>query len=232
MVPLQYRLQMQLHDYVENSTDILKILNPCRKWNIHNHPWMDVMVLTVGLHLSEETISKTKFSLLNHPSSLSLPESQSIQDFTSLARAIADLHGTLEKGLQISDVDKEIQTMCKYKVDIVTGTVGSAGTDADVYITLTGTQGRSNPMNLDTPFYDDFERGQTDTFEFGTPPLGEVVSVQIEIRSMLYREWFLDSVTVTDVAKDKSEKFPCYQWLTSDNPIVVLRSSKGMLAII
>ena len=225
--PVQYRLQIQLHDFVENGMDVQKILNPCRTWNQDLNPWTDVMLLTVVLSLTEETISQTVFSLNNHTESLHFPESNSSKDFASLSIAMADLHGSLSKSLLVSDIDDEISRMCKYSVSVVTGTVGSAGTDADVYVTLTGTQGRSRAINLDTPFYDDFESGQTDTFEIGTAPIGDIVSVQMEIRSMIPREWFLDLVTVTDSVSEKVHRFPCYRWLTSDDPVIVLRKSDG-----
>ena len=191
------------------------------------YPWTELMLLTVVLSLTEETISKTIFSLNNHPESLTLPDSNSSKDFASLAVATADLHGSLYKSLPTCDSDDDINKMCKYTVSVVTGNVGGAGTDADVFITLTGTQGRSRPINLDTPFYDDFEPGQTDSFEVGTAPIGDIVSVQMEIRSMLHREWFLDLVTVSDSGTEKVHQFPCYKWLTSEDPIVVLRKSDG-----
>ena len=225
--PVQYRLQIQLHDSVENRDDVQTILNPCRPWNTDMNPWTDLMLLTVVLSLTEETISQTVFSLHNHPESLNLPESNSSKDFASVAIATADLHGSLHKSLPTCDSDDDINRMCKCTVSVVTGNVGRAGTDADVFVTLTGTQGRSRSINLDTPFYDDFEPGQTDSFEIATAPIGDVVSVQMEIRSMLHREWFLDLVTVSDSVTGKVHRFPCYKWLTSDDPVVVLRKSDG-----
>ena len=225
--PVQYRLQIQLHDFVENGEDVQKLLNPCRLWGVDMNPWTDVMVLTVGLSLSEETISQTVYSLNNHPETLFLPESNSSKDFASLATAMADLHGSLQNSLIKSEIDDEINKVCKYTVSVVTGKVGGAGTDADVYITLTGSQGRSKPCNLDTPFYDDFEPGQTDTFEINTLPIGTIVNVQMEIRSLLHREWFLDFVSVEESSTGVVHRFPCYRWLTSDDPIVVLRKSDG-----
>ena len=204
-----------------------KLLNPCRLWNADMNPWCDVMVLTVGLSLTEETISQTVFSLNNHAETIFLPQSNSSKDFASLATAMADLHGSLHNSLIKSEIDDEINSICKYTVSVVTAKVMGAGTDADVYITLTGSQGRSKPNNLDTPFYDDFEPGQTDTFEIHTPPIGKIVSVQMEIRSMIHREWFLDFVSVEESSTGTVHRFPCYRWLTSDDPIVVLRKSDG-----
>ena len=92
----------------------------------------------------------------------------------------------------------------------------------------TGTKGRTNPINLDTAFHDDFEAGQTDVFEIEAVSVGEVVMVQMELRSVLPgRGWCLSYVSVTDVMAEKTVRCPCYQWLTSTQPSILLRRSEG-----
>lgn len=69
-----------------------------------------------------------------------------------------------------------------YKVIITTGNMDGAGTDADVYLTLYGTQGTLREIFLDDPNRNDFERGQTDEFLLSpqeVPDLGVINRVYL-----------------------------------------------------
>ena len=52
----------------------------------------------------------------------------------------------------------------KYDVSVLTGTKRYGGTDAHVYITLQGSEGKSEEVEINEGL-DHFERGQTDDFK-------------------------------------------------------------------
>lgn len=60
----------------------------------------------------------------------------------------------------------------KYEIVVVTGDVQGAGTNANVSITLYGTNGDSGKRELKQKFRDLFERKQTDKFEVEVLDLG------------------------------------------------------------
>jgi hypothetical protein len=77
-----------------------------------------------------------------------------------------------------------------YRITVVTGTPEGAGTDADVYITLYGSNGNSGERELDNGD-DNFENGNTDVF-------------------------ILDRIVVHNEATDQEWTFPCARWLARD----------------
>lgn len=68
--------------------------------------------------------------------------------------------------------------MNSYIVNVFTGNIRGAGTDADVSITLFGEQGDSGPMNLDND-RNNFEKGRKDTFTLECPHLGKLKKIRI-----------------------------------------------------
>lgn len=62
----------------------------------------------------------------------------------------------------------------KYEVIVITGDVMGAGTNANVFITLYGTNGDTGKRELKQKFRDLFERKQTDKFEIEALDLGKI----------------------------------------------------------
>ena len=73
----------------------------------------------------------------------------------------------------------EAEKLTKYIISVKTGSTKHGGTDADIFITITGSKGRSRPMELDNMFHDDFEAGQMDMFEVEGCPVGDILTVQV-----------------------------------------------------
>jgi len=63
-----------------------------------------------------------------------------------------------------------------YTVKVTTKDISGAGTDAEVYLFLSGSKGHAGYIALDTSS-NDFERGHTDTFTIHIPDLGEIKQV-------------------------------------------------------
>ena len=55
----------------------------------------------------------------------------------------------------------------EYSLDVYTGSVDNAGTDADVFITVYGKRGNSGTKLLDKSGQNDFERKRYDADKFG-----------------------------------------------------------------
>ena len=60
----------------------------------------------------------------------------------------------------------------KYEVIVRTGDVKSSGTNANVFITIFGTNGDTGKRSLQKRFCDLFERNQVDTFQLEALELG------------------------------------------------------------
>ncbi|XP_058032537.1 polyunsaturated fatty acid 5-lipoxygenase isoform X2 [Ahaetulla prasina] len=119
--------------------------------------------------------------------------------------------------------------MPSYLVTVATGNQWFAGTDDYIYLTLVGLAGTSERHLLDKPFYNDFERGATDTYEVTvTEDLGEIQLIKIEKRKYWFPDdWYLKYITVKTPVGDYLE-FPCYRWIT-DEKEVVFRDGRAKL---
>ncbi|ETE65054.1 Arachidonate 5-lipoxygenase, partial [Ophiophagus hannah] len=119
--------------------------------------------------------------------------------------------------------------MPSYLVTVATGNQWFAGTDDYIYLTLVGVAGTSERHLLDKPFYNDFERGATDTYEVTvTEDLGEIQLIKIEKRKYWFPDdWYLKYITVKTPVGDYLE-FPCYRWIT-DEKEVVFRDGRAKL---
>ena len=67
----------------------------------------------------------------------------------------------------------------KYDVTVVTGDMKGAGTDANVLLTIYGTNGDTGKRTITQRFRDLFERNQTDTFQLEALDLGKDTHVLI-----------------------------------------------------
>ena len=79
---VRYILQIQLHDY-ENDTDD-EAANSNRPWDEETHPWMDLAEVEIDKVLSYEDGNKIRFQLDQHPPSLPVPKAKSIYDYHSV----------------------------------------------------------------------------------------------------------------------------------------------------
>lgn len=67
---------------------------------------------------------------------------------------------------------------CMYRLNILTGSVRGAGTDANVYITIVGEKGRIDKKSLESSKAN-FERGRLDVFGVSTTDMGEIKYITI-----------------------------------------------------
>ncbi len=83
--------------------------------------------------------------------------------------------------------------------------------------------GKSPEIALSCNFNNDFERGQTDTFQ--CPPLGNMGDMNV-IEFWLsdhdtVSDWFLESVMVNDARKEKCFYFPVHRWIRPEKHYMI-----------
>ncbi|CAF2908011.1 unnamed protein product [Rotaria sp. Silwood2] len=104
----------------------------------------------------------------------------------------------------------------QYKITVYTGNKKSAGTDADVFITLYGNLGETSAIMLDNK-KKNFEAGQKDEFTIECPTVGELNKILIAHNNKgLASGWFLDRILIEDLNKYRIYEFPCNRWLAKD----------------
>ncbi|XP_044151324.1 oxygen-regulated protein 1 [Bufo gargarizans] len=102
-----------------------------------------------------------------------------------------------------------------YKIEVETGDLWNAGTEANVYIVLQGQYGDTGSRHLhksNKPT--SFAKGQTDTFYLEAVHLGDLRTVIVGHDGLESGNgWYLEKVIVHDEVKDKEYTFLCHRWL-------------------
>jgi hypothetical protein len=104
-----------------------------------------------------------------------------------------------------------------YRVVVKTGDIKDAGTDADVYLTLIGTNGTmSEPRLLDNE-QDNFERNKRDVFDIKMKDIGEIDHIVIGHNNEREKPgWFLETVEISREDLGKTWTFRGNRWLSRD----------------
>lgn len=101
-----------------------------------------------------------------------------------------------------------------YLLWIETGEQNLAGTDSDVFIQITGTQGQTDPIHLPEQDIFSFESGQTDKYVLQIPDLGDLKRCCIgHNNSEGDSGWYVKSVRLQHEDSGKSWTFTFDQWL-------------------
>ncbi|XP_071954737.1 lipoxygenase homology domain-containing protein 1-like [Antedon mediterranea] len=102
-----------------------------------------------------------------------------------------------------------------YEVIVVTSDEKGAGTDANVSITIYGTNGDSGKQALKQKWRDLFEKGQTDKFKLEILDLGKLQKIRIEHDNAGFKNaaWLCDRVEIINTANNERTVFPCGKWL-------------------
>jgi len=123
-----------------------------------------------------------------------------------------------------------------YEISVVTGKNHGAGTDANVFVIMSGDKGDSGKYFLESG-KNNFERAQTDKFAITCVDLGDLKNIRIgHDNSGIGPGWFCDSVSIKNT-KDKTWTFPCRRWFDlheDDNMIerdLTVGGTPGRLAV-
>ncbi|XP_042603774.1 lipoxygenase homology domain-containing protein 1-like [Cyprinus carpio] len=102
----------------------------------------------------------------------------------------------------------------KYELIVITGDEKGAGTDANVFITIFGSNGDSGQRQLTKKFQNLFERGQTNRFILELLDLGDLLRMHVEHdNSGLSPGWLLSRIEITNTANAVTTVFICGKWL-------------------
>ncbi|KAK3743619.1 hypothetical protein QZH41_017695 [Actinostola sp. cb2023] len=111
---------------------------------------------------------------------------------------------------------KPVRTV--YVIEVETGDKAGAGTDAHVFITLFGKNGKTPKTQLINRNENTFERNRTDVFKIKITELGPLSKLIVEHDNFGFSAgWYLNKIIVYE--RENAEKkyyFPCYQWLATD----------------
>ncbi|XP_033890281.3 lipoxygenase homology domain-containing protein 1-like [Acipenser ruthenus] len=122
--------------------------------------------------------------------------------------------GTLKRTESIVEDALETHT---YTVSVYTGDVYSAGTDANVFLTIYGDLGDTGERKLSKSETNSnkFERGQVDKFTIEAVDLGQIYKLNIRHdNTMMSADWYLDQVEIMDMDTEETYLFQCERWLS------------------
>jgi hypothetical protein len=113
------------------------------------------------------------------------------------------------------DAAREEDDMLNWEVIVRTGDIDGGGTDANVSISLIGTDARTHEFNLDNLHRNDFEQGGMDHFLL--PDVGHIgdlraIAIRQDMQSM-YAAWFLEDVFVRRLPDGPRHRFHAHRWL-------------------
>ena len=91
-----------------------------------------------------------------------------------------------------------------------------AGTHNDLYLVLCGVGGQSRPLTIKNT-QSMFQRGQIDTFQVATDPIGRLISLKVAHSPSRNRgdmsSWYIFQVVVKEMASSLLATFPCRRWI-------------------
>lgn len=115
-------------------------------------------------------------------------------------------------------VDSFAAMSAEYVVRITTSDIEKAGTDARVFLTLTGTLGSTQECRLDNPTRDDFERATTSEFAITSTDLGVLSSIRLRHDNSGTRPgWHVKEVRVRARTSAVEALFSCNRWLATSH---------------
>ncbi|XP_050769305.1 lipoxygenase homology domain-containing protein 1 [Gymnogyps californianus] len=139
-----------------------------------------------------------------------------------LARDKGD--GLTSRILNILDADcVNIGLKILYEVTVVTGDIESGGTDARIFMTVFGSNGNTEEMQLDKNG-DRFERGQEDSFIMEIADIAPLRKMRIRTDGKGTRpHWFLERIILKNLTNQEVAMFTYGEWLSK------LKNAKGSL---
>ncbi|XP_074992847.1 lipoxygenase homology domain-containing protein 1-like [Calonectris borealis] len=139
-----------------------------------------------------------------------------------LARDKGD--GLTSRILNILDADcVNIGLKILYEVTVVTGDIESGGTDASIFMTVFGSNGNTEEMQLEKNG-DRFERGQEDIFIMEIADIAPLRKMRIRTDGKGTRpHWFLERIILKNLTNQEVATFTYGEWLSK------LKNAKGSL---
>ncbi|KAM9262068.1 lipoxygenase homology domain-containing protein 1 [Morus bassanus] len=139
-----------------------------------------------------------------------------------LARDKGD--GLTSRILNILDADcVNVGLKILYEVTVVTGDIESGGTDTNIFMTVFGSNGNTEEMQLEKNG-DRFERGQEDSFIMEIADIAPLRKMRIRTDGKGTRpHWFLEKIILRNLTNQEVATFTYGEWLSK------LKNAKGNL---
>ncbi|CAF0762513.1 unnamed protein product [Rotaria sp. Silwood1] len=116
-----------------------------------------------------------------------------------------------------NDEDTKEPNAVEYEITVRTADKRSAGTDANVFLSLFGDKNKLERRQLKESFdgaRNLFEQGATNRFQIYAADVGKIKTIRIEHDgSGLGNGWYLDSIEVRHISRNETYKFPVDRWL-------------------
>ncbi|ELT98105.1 hypothetical protein CAPTEDRAFT_225952 [Capitella teleta] len=108
-----------------------------------------------------------------------------------------------------------VRPVMDYDIQVVTGDLWNAGTEANVYVTIYGKYGDTGVRQLYHPSLRKFHMGQSDHFHLEAVHLGQLQRVIVGHDGVgVGSGWFLDKIIIKEsVSSTKEAVFLCRRWL-------------------
>ncbi|MDX1992219.1 MAG: PLAT/LH2 domain-containing protein [bacterium] len=100
-----------------------------------------------------------------------------------------------------------------YAVTITTGDVALGGTDSNVFIQFTGTNGRTDSIYLPPRDVFSFEAGSVDRFVLEVPDVGDLTRCCVGHDGAVDSGWYVVDVLIQDDETTREWHFRFDQWL-------------------
>ena len=134
--PLDYKLQLQLHEAKED--DPPTTLQVGKEWDENTHPWLDLAEIKITSLLSPTATERLKFTHVNLPSTIGFLPAQSSDDPNCVVLIRNAVYKWSQK-LRANRSNKLTpEHKASYLIRVETGSQSGAGTDASISISLTG----------------------------------------------------------------------------------------------
>lgn len=148
-----------------------------------------------------------------------------MKSFLVVSLVVANLMVPMVASAQVTQNGQANQTSVKsiiepnasilYHVEIKTSTVADAGTDANIKLTIKGSNGSAGPFALvDSNDSNQFEAGDVNNFYLSSLDLGELTGFTLSSDNSGYKPgWNVVYVTITNTSSNKSWTRNCNTWI-------------------
>lgn len=137
---IKYKLQIQLHEIKPDDSHL--VLHAARAWDEKTHPWQDLADVTLTAMLPIDVVERTRCSLDHRPPSIAIPPAKTIYDYNSIPYLRSKIYPTSRMMSSSKPRKKESKQQTSsevsYCIRVRTGNRKGAGTDAKVFLTITG----------------------------------------------------------------------------------------------
>ncbi|KAM7441211.1 Arachidonate 5-lipoxygenase [Porites harrisoni] len=169
--------------------------------------------------LSPKATERLKYIYYHLPPSIDLLPAQSVDDPNVILHVRQSVYAWSQKLRSMRSNKNVPDHMASYLIRVETGSQSGASTDASITVSLIGTKGKTDMINLDN-WGNDFERGDVNEYSVEAMDVGEALMIHLHNNGggWWYKnpDWFVNRISVISSSQQNPFEFPCYRWVLSD----------------